>query len=160
VHAQLKNPYKDAYIWIKGEQLDMKGMLDALQGRESVMRVQMGLEQKKRDNEAELMKLDAGKTSMKNFFKSKSSKESSKLTIKAVIDTQVQQIDDYAKLVHFITILHGLNAIDRFKRDKVNQYKRMLRGFSVREITNQHLTANLCHHILQLDETKAAAAQE
>jgi hypothetical protein len=33
-HEQLKNPYKDAYIWVKGEQLDMKGMLDALQGRD------------------------------------------------------------------------------------------------------------------------------
>jgi len=114
----------------------------------------MALETKKRDNEAELAKLDQGKTSMKNFFKSKSSKETSKLTIKATIDTQTQQIDDYRKLVQFITILHGQNAIDRFKRDKVEQYKRMIRGFSIREITNMHLTANLCHHILQLDETK------
>jgi len=53
-----------------------------------------------------------------------------------------------------VTILHGQNAIDRFKRDKVTQYKRMLRGFSVREITNSHVMANLCHGILQLDATK------
>ena len=25
-HDQIKNPYTDAYIWIRGEQLDMKGM--------------------------------------------------------------------------------------------------------------------------------------
>jgi len=37
-NSQLKNPYKDSYVWIRGEQLDMKGMLDALVGRENVMR--------------------------------------------------------------------------------------------------------------------------
>jgi len=64
----------------------MKGMLDALSGRETVMRQQINLETKKRENEAELGKLETGKTSLKNFFKSKTSKESSKLTIKAEID--------------------------------------------------------------------------
>jgi len=150
----MKNPYKDAYVWIVGEALDMKGMLDALTGRESVMKQQISMEQKKRDNEAELGKLETGKTSMKNFFKSKNSKETSKVSITAEIALQAAGVDDYRKLVGFITILQGQIAIDRFKRDKVCQYKRMLRGFSVREITNQHLMANLCHHILQLEETK------
>jgi len=35
---QAVNPYQDAYIWLKGEQLDMKGLLAALIGRENVMR--------------------------------------------------------------------------------------------------------------------------
>ena len=118
-------------------------------GRETVMRSQIALEQKKRENESELSKLETGKSSFKNFFKSKGSKEDSKMTIKATVDTQAQQIDDYRKLVNFITILHGQNAINRFKKDKVLQYKRMLRGCSVREITNMHVVANLCHHILQ-----------
>jgi len=118
------------------------------------------LEQKKRENDAELGKLETGKTSFKNFFKSKNSKEDSKLSIKASIDVQASQIDDYRKLVNFITILHGQNAINRFKSDKVLQYKRMLRGFSVREITNMHVIANLCHHILQVEETKKEPATE
>jgi hypothetical protein len=37
-YNQVNNPFRDAYIWIKGEQLDMKGMLDALIGREGIMR--------------------------------------------------------------------------------------------------------------------------
>lgn len=132
----------------------------ALMGRESVMRSQIALEQKKRDNEAELGKLETGKTSFKNFFKSKDNKENSKLSIKAAVDTQAQQIDDYRKLVNFITILHGQNAINRFKKDKVLQYKRMLRGFSVREITNMHVIANLCHHILQVADEKKEPTEE
>ena len=33
-----KNPYRDAYIWMKGEFLDVQGMYDCLQGREGVMK--------------------------------------------------------------------------------------------------------------------------
>merc|ERR1719345_714848 len=40
---QLKNPYKDSLVWMLGEQLDMKGMLDALIGRENVMRQQINM---------------------------------------------------------------------------------------------------------------------
>lgn len=72
---QVNNPYADAYIWLKGEQLDMKGLLGALIGRETVMRSQMAMEQKRRDNQSELDKLEMNKTSFKNFFKSKNSKD-------------------------------------------------------------------------------------
>lgn len=33
---KIKNPYKDAYLWLKGEFLDVSGMYDGLQGREGV----------------------------------------------------------------------------------------------------------------------------
>lgn len=33
-----KNSYKDLYIWLKGELLDIKGIMDAIQGRESVVK--------------------------------------------------------------------------------------------------------------------------
>ena len=34
-----KNPYKESYIWLKGEYLDVCGMYDGLQGIESVMKM-------------------------------------------------------------------------------------------------------------------------
>ena len=67
-----KNPYRDAYIWLKGEFLDVNGMFDALNGRESVMKAQLNTEQKQRDDNKELLKLSECKTTMKSFFKSKS----------------------------------------------------------------------------------------
>lgn len=33
-----KNPYKDAYYWLKGELLDLRGINEALQGREQVVK--------------------------------------------------------------------------------------------------------------------------
>lgn len=32
------NTYRDAYIWLKGEQLDCRGLLESLSGRESIMK--------------------------------------------------------------------------------------------------------------------------
>jgi len=33
-----KNPYRDIYIWLKGELLDIKGIQDAIIGREVVVK--------------------------------------------------------------------------------------------------------------------------
>lgn len=33
-HKQWRNPFRDAYIWLKGELLDLKGLNEALLGRE------------------------------------------------------------------------------------------------------------------------------
>ena len=76
-----KNPYRDAYLWIKGEYLDVQGMYDCLQGREGVMKAQLNTEQKKKDDQKELDKLSVGKTTMKSLFKSKSQKESKILNL-------------------------------------------------------------------------------
>ena len=70
-----KNPYRDAYIWLKGELLDIKGISDALAGRELVVKMHSSALSKKRADTLELDKLTQGKTSLKNFFKSKSSKD-------------------------------------------------------------------------------------
>jgi NADPH-dependent ferric siderophore reductase len=49
-HKAWRNPYKDAYLWIKGELLDIKGINDALLGREQVVKQQSSTESKKRSD--------------------------------------------------------------------------------------------------------------
>jgi uncharacterized protein YukJ len=71
----LKNPFKEAYYWFKGELLDLKGLHEALIGRENVIKQQASTESKKRSDQVELEKLSHGKTTLKTLFKSKSSKE-------------------------------------------------------------------------------------
>jgi hypothetical protein len=44
----------DAHIWIKGETLDIKGLLESLAGREMIMKKQMAVEQKRRTDQEEL----------------------------------------------------------------------------------------------------------
>jgi hypothetical protein len=46
-----KNPYKDAYLWLKGELLDLRGINEALLGREQVVKQQSAAESKKRSDQ-------------------------------------------------------------------------------------------------------------
>jgi hypothetical protein len=46
--GEMKNPYKDAYIWLKGELLDLMGMVAAMNGREYVQKLLNACEDKKR----------------------------------------------------------------------------------------------------------------
>lgn len=51
------NPYLEAYVWLKGEILDLKGMKDAIIGRETVMKSIVKCEDKKKSDTTELEKL-------------------------------------------------------------------------------------------------------
>ena len=148
--AKYKNAYNDAYLWIKGEFLDISGMYDGLQGRESVMKAQITSEQKKRDDQNELRKLSEGKTTMKSVFKSKAKKESNILSLSAAIEIADQEIIDFKKLIVFLTIYHGQVAIPKFKQAKARLYLKTLNNFCVKEISNSHLTATLFHSMLDV----------
>lgn len=102
-----KNPYRDTYYWIKGELLDIKGMNDALLGREQVVKMLSATEGKKRSDQSELEKLSQGKKTIKSIFKSKSSKENDILNLQAAIEVANKDIEDYKKLINFLTIYHG-----------------------------------------------------
>ena len=86
---------------------------------------------------------------MKTIFKSKSSKENDILNLQAAIEVAGKDIEEYKKLINFLTIYHGDVAIPKFKREKVRQYFRSLHIFCVREISNSHLSATLWHSLLE-----------
>ncbi len=123
----------------------------ALMGREGTMKAMLATEQKKRDNSKELQKLSEGKKTLKSVFKSKTQKESNILSLKASLEIADQEIDDFRKLIHFLTIYHGQVAIPKFKVAKSKLYLVALNNFCVREISNSHLTAVLYHGMLEKD---------
>lgn len=149
---QWKNPYNEGYIWIKGELLDLEGAKDALEGRDLVQKMLQELESKKKDKQTELEKMLANKTTLKSFFKSKNTIESDKVTYQQEVEQMTKEIEDYYKLINFITIYHGQMTIERFKANKTSQYMRMLNNFAVREISNAHLAATLYHQLLELQD--------
>ena len=112
-----KSPFLEASLWIKGEMLDIAGMLNAMKGREAVMKRQLATESKKRDDNSELEKLSLGKTTMRSFFKSKEGKEKDILKYQASIEQCNQDIEEYRKLLNFITVYQGHYAIEKFKKD-------------------------------------------
>lgn len=85
---------------------------------------------------------------MKSMFKSKSKKEESILTLQAQIEIANREIQDFKKLIVFLTIYHGDTQIPNFKADKYKLYMKQLNNFSVKEISNSHLNATLYHSLL------------
>jgi hypothetical protein len=94
--------------------------------------------------------LTAGKTSIKNFFKSKSSKENDIVNLQAAIEVANKDIEDYSKLINFLTVYHGQVAIEKFKREKAAHYFKTLNHFCMKEISNSHLSATLWHGVLEV----------
>lgn len=45
-----RNPFRDAYIWLKGELMDLKGLNEALLGREQVVKMQSSTEIKRKND--------------------------------------------------------------------------------------------------------------
>jgi len=149
---KIKNPFDEAYIWLKGEYLDVAGMHECLIGRENVMKAQLATEKKKKDDSKELEKLSAGKKTLKSVFKSKSSKESSILSLQAAIEIEEQEIEDFKKLIKFLTIYHGQIAIPKFKSSKAKLYLKALNHFCIKEISNSHILATMYHKQLELSK--------
>ena len=150
--SMYKSPFAEAAIWIKGEMLDIQGMIDAMKGREKVMKMQIDAEGKRRENQGELEDLSLGKTTLTSFWKSKSSKDKDILNLQAKIEQGNVDIENYRKLVNFITIYHGQMAIDKFKKHKIHQYTKMLQGMSTRSIHNAYLNATLNALVLETFE--------
>jgi len=83
---KFKNPYREAYTWIKGELLDTKGMLDAFASFDNVLNAKRKLTQKRREDMEELEKLNTNKTSLRNFFRSTENKTKQKDILTAAVE--------------------------------------------------------------------------
>jgi len=150
--GSFRNPFLEAAVWIKGEMLDIAGMLNAMKGRDLVMKRQMATEGRKRDDQQELEKLSLGKTTLKSFFKSKTGKEQDILKLQASIEQANVEIEEYRKLNNFITVYQGQFAIEKFKKDKINQYTRMLNLMAIKSVFNANLFTQLSNQVLELQQ--------
>jgi|JI9StandDraft_1071089.scaffolds.fasta_scaffold60142_1 hypothetical protein len=98
---------------------------------------------------AELDKRKSGKKTLKSVFKSSNANEKDILNLEAAIKNAQSEIEDYKKLVHFLTLYIHDHAIGGFKKTKGLGYLKMLNGFCVKEISNSHASATLWHKILE-----------
>ena len=119
--------------------LDIAGMLNAMKTKDAVVKRQLVVEGNKKDDQEELEKLSLGKTTLKSFWKSKDSKEKDIIRLQAQIEQANVEIEEYRKLINFITVYQGHYAIEKFKKDKINQYTRMLQQMAVKSVHNANL---------------------
>ncbi len=96
----------------------------------------------------EMEALMAGKTTLKSIFKSASSKESKIAELKYLIERQNQEVEDFGRLIHYVTIYISEVAIGKFKEEKAALYYKLMNMFSMREISNAHAFATQWHSLL------------
>ena len=138
---------------LRGELLDLRAMMESMKGRTTLEGATTKCEEKQREKKTELEKMTLGKTTLKSFFKSKSKITKDIDSYTAAIQQLEVDIENFKKLVNFVTIYHGANAIDKFKNLKAQSYLKMLNSFSIKEVSNAHLQATLSNTIMELQES-------
>lgn len=102
-----RNPFNEAWMALRGEVLDLKAMMNAMQGRTNQELLTVKTESRQRDKKTELEKMTLGKTTLKSFFKTKSKVQKDIDSYSASIQQLDVDVEQYKKLVNFITIYHG-----------------------------------------------------
>ena len=106
------------------------------------MDIKIKLETKQRNNESRLNTLETGKKSLRNLFKSKSSKENEADTLRHLIDIESADIINYMKITNIITQYIAEKAIPFFKNDKMNNYYNMIDILCSQEQANANISTS------------------
>lgn len=134
--AQLANTFKDFYHWIRGELGDVEAAQEALAGRERMVQTKLKLENKKKSEQNELDGLNAGKKTLKNIFKSASSKQTRISVLSASIEKADEDILLYDQIVKMLDYNIAQNIIPEFKKKQVSNYYQFLSFLAKREVNN------------------------
>jgi len=63
-----------------------------------------------------------------------------------------KEVEDFKKLMIYLTIYHREVAIEEFKKDRHAAYLKMVNSVSVGEVSNSHKIAGLYHSMLREEE--------
>ncbi|CAD8189257.1 unnamed protein product [Paramecium octaurelia] len=104
---------------------EVEAFQETLKQKEFVDNLKASAQQKLRDQNSELVKLQAGKTTLKSMFSKGSNTEQAQTLEKKIQDTQ-NEIKLLEDLCIMITSILCFDEIDRFKKNKQNKYYEIL----------------------------------
>lgn len=142
----LANPFEELYHWCKGEIYDLQAMQDMLAVRETLEKQQTKIQGNKKSAQNDLENMNMGKKTIRTVFK----KETDTEAMAAQIQMNEQEIEKFEKFLGIVTVHIGQNVIPRFKREKLEIYKKVVTVLSYLEISNAHLGAVLWQDVFKL----------
>lgn len=142
--SAMKNPYIDLYHWVKGEIYDLEALKDAIKVRAETMENLRKLESKKSSTQKDLEDVSQGKTTVTTLFKNSSDANSMANSIESID----REIAATRMLADLLTIYIGEKVIPVFKKEKLGLYHRILKQFTVIEISNSHQLAGFWSNVL------------
>jgi hypothetical protein len=122
--------------------MDLEAVVQCIGERNKLIELRQKISARQRSNEQRLNTLATGKTSFRNMFKSKSSKENEADTLKVLIEKDVQEQANYQKVINIINQYIAEKAIPFFKKDKLSNYYGMLDMLCSHEIANNGVTTS------------------
>ena len=132
----LANTFRDFYHWIKGELGDVMAMLEAIASKDRMIQNRNKLESKKKSSQNELDDLSAGKKTLKNLFKSATSKQNKILTLGQNIIKYDEDIEYLEKIIRMLEVNLAENIIPKFETKQINSYYKFISFISKNEVNN------------------------
>mgnify|MGYP006110993503 CR=1 FL=1 len=111
----IKNPFRDAYLWIKGELMDLEGMVHSYSGLENLKKQRKAICDMKIKQQQEVDAMKDGKKTLKSLFKSKTKKEAEIAKFSETSENFDLEIAEFDSLINFIMIYHVNQGIPKFK---------------------------------------------
>lgn len=140
------NPYQVIYDWLKMEKLDVKAMLEALARREELQGVKERMEGKMMGDNADLNKLQAGKSTVSGFF-SRKPKETQISALQTQIAQEEGDLSSLGEALSIITTRLHAYEIPRFKELKADKYEMVMKSFATLAVSEYEEVIKVCRAI-------------
>ena len=136
LHKRLTNPFVKYRYWIKEEIFDLHAILEAIHCKEKLEEKLKKTMSKKKSTQSNLDKLNQGKKTLTNFWKSQSTKANNITQYTMTITQCEQDIANYERMIRVIAANLYENAIPDFKKNKTKAYYKILNLISSEEQKN------------------------
>ncbi|CAI2363823.1 unnamed protein product [Moneuplotes crassus] len=146
---KIDNPFIRFKYWVKEEIIDLHALLQAIGQKNSLESKRHKLQNKIKNANSELEKLNAGKKTFKTLFKSQSGKASTITSLTTFIAQAEKDIEIYEKLIKIVTVHLFEKVIPEFKAKKVKGYVSSLKEFSDSESKNSNELYRCWSSVLQ-----------
>jgi len=137
------NPYQVIYDWLKMERLDVKAMLEAMGRREELQAVKEKMEGRVTGGNADLNKLQAGKSTISGMF-SRKPKEAQISTLQAQIAQGEEDLRGVGEALSIVTLRLHAYEIPRFKELKASKYEMVMKSFATLSVAEFEEVIKVC----------------
>ena len=146
---KINNPFIRFKFWVKEEIIDLHSLLQAIGHRSALEGRKQKLENKIKNTNSELEKLNAGKKTFKTLFKSQTGKANTITNLTTFIAQAEKDVEIYSQLIKVVTVYLHEKVIPEFKEKKVKGYVLSLKDFSDSESKNSNELYKVWSSVLQ-----------
>ena len=159
LQKKITNPYIKMKYWVKEEIYDLHAILEAIHTKEKLENQLSKTRSKKKSSQSALDKLNQGKKTLTNFWKSQSAKANDITSHTQTIAKCESDIMNYERMINVVAANLCENSIPGFKSNKAKSYYNMLHLVSGQEFCNSEESMATWKKVMEYVETEAKACE-